>query len=74
MADWNLSKMFGMAAFLSSKYKEALKVYHFQRTEFLNLDACITDRDREVWEQAPLEAKEGPKGVWTSVFSTPTFN
>ncbi|KAG8697074.1 hypothetical protein FRC08_006752, partial [Ceratobasidium sp. 394] len=74
MADWNFSKMIGMAVFLASKFKEAAKVYDKQRTEFMNLDACVPNESRAAWMSMSLEATEGPKGVWTSVFSTPSSN
>ncbi|KAG9125670.1 hypothetical protein FRC07_006686 [Ceratobasidium sp. 392] len=74
MADWNYTKMIGMGVFLASKYKDALKGYHFQRTEFARIDVCVSNDNRKEWAKLPLTAKEGPKGVWTSVFSTPSSN
>jgi hypothetical protein len=58
--------------FLVNKYREAAKVYAKQLAEFQNLDSCIPDDTRAAWCALPLEAQEGPKDVWTSVFSTPS--
>ncbi|KAG9082392.1 hypothetical protein FRC06_005092, partial [Ceratobasidium sp. 370] len=70
--DWNFSKMIGMHAFLSGKYVEALKAYHSQQVAFDELDSVISDKTRAEWESESLEAKEGPRGQWTSPFSTPS--
>ncbi|KAG8712927.1 hypothetical protein FRC09_019313 [Ceratobasidium sp. 395] len=74
MADWNYVKMIGMAVFLATKYKDALKGYEFQRAAFASLDACISATTRRAWLKLKLTAKEGPVGVWTSVYSTPSSN
>jgi hypothetical protein len=60
------------AVFLSRKYQIATKQYAKQLEDFQNLDACVPDSLKAVWQTLPLKAKEGPKGVWTSVFSTPS--
>ncbi|KAG9120379.1 hypothetical protein FRC07_004150 [Ceratobasidium sp. 392] len=72
MADWNFVKTIGMAIFLATKYKDALKSYHFQRAAFASIDACISNTTRLLWKELPLIATEGPRGVWTSVYSTPS--
>ena len=59
-------------AFLPGKYTEALKVYRLQLGAFKELDSSIPENIRAQWETLPLEAKEGPRGKWTSVFSTPS--
>ncbi|QRV88445.1 hypothetical protein RhiJN_16463 [Ceratobasidium sp. AG-Ba] len=74
MADWNYGKMIGIAIFLSTKYKEGLKGFAFQRKKFAEVDGCITNEQRREWNALPLEAREDPpgSGIWRSVFSTPS--
>jgi hypothetical protein len=47
-------------------------VYDIQLKAFKELDSSIPAGIRTKWEKLPLEAKEGPRGTWTSVFSTPS--
>ncbi|QRV77073.1 hypothetical protein RhiJN_05088 [Ceratobasidium sp. AG-Ba] len=76
MADWNYGKVIGIAIFLSTKYKEALKGFGFQRTKFAEIDMCLTSEQRRIWSAESLQANEDPpgSGIWRSVFSTPSAN
>ncbi|KAG8715273.1 hypothetical protein FRC08_010769 [Ceratobasidium sp. 394] len=72
MGDWNFGKMISMGAFLASKYKDTLRAYKKQQAAFLDIDTCISESQKQIWSAMSLKAEQTSRGVWTSVFSTPS--
>ncbi|KAG9079887.1 hypothetical protein FRC06_007345, partial [Ceratobasidium sp. 370] len=65
--DWNFEKMITMAAFLSSKFHDAKKMYERQSIIFKELDSSLPPETTAEWRNESTEPTQ-ENGRWTSPF------
>ncbi|KAG8719736.1 hypothetical protein FRC09_010686 [Ceratobasidium sp. 395] len=72
--EWNFEKMIRLGPHLSSKFKEAKRMYAQQKAVHDDLTASLPSDDVALWAEADLTPVRGPNRQWTSPLMDPVWS